>query len=61
MALDKGKENIEDEQQKKAVDGIIGVLDSILFSNDGRDSAEIALDRDHVCRYNAESAVIQPS
>jgi len=46
MALDRGKENIEDEQQRKAVDGIIQVLDTILFSNDGRDVDEITLDRD---------------
>ena len=46
MALDRGKENIEDEQQRKAIDGIIQVLDTVLFSNDGREADEIALDRD---------------
>ena len=46
MALDRGKENIEDDRQRKAIDGIIHVLDTVLFSNDGRDSAELELDRD---------------
>ena len=46
MALDRGKENIEDEQQRKAIDGIIQVLDTVLFSNDGRELDELALDRD---------------
>ncbi len=44
MALDRGKANIEDDQQREAVDGIIKVLDTLLFSDDGRDSAQIELD-----------------
>jgi hypothetical protein len=46
MALDRGKENIGDEQQRKAIDGIIQVLDTLLFSNDGRELDEIALDHE---------------
>ena len=46
MALDRGKENIDDEQQRKAVDGIIKVLDTMLFADDGRDAAELELDRE---------------
>jgi len=46
MALDRGKENIEDEQQRKAVDSIIHVLDTVLFSNDGREAEEFEYDLD---------------
>ena len=46
MALYRGKENIEDEQQRKAVDGIIKVLDTILFADDGRGSDELKIDRE---------------
>jgi hypothetical protein len=46
MALDRGKENIEDEQQRKAIDGIIKVLDTMLFADDGRDAAELELDQE---------------
>ena len=46
MTLDKGKENIEDGQRRKAIDGIIQVLDTILFSNDGRELDDFELDRD---------------
>jgi hypothetical protein len=34
------------DQQKNAIDSIIKTLDSILFSDDGRDSAELELDRE---------------
>lgn len=40
MAIANGKENIEDEQQRKAVDGIVKALDMILFSDDSRSPAE---------------------
>jgi hypothetical protein len=46
MALDRGKENIENEQWRKAIDGIIHVLDTILFTDDGRDAADIELDEE---------------
>jgi len=46
MALDRGKENIEDEQQRKAVDGIIGALDTMLFSDDGRDAEQLEFDNE---------------
>jgi hypothetical protein len=39
MALDKGKENMEDEGERKAIDGIIHVLDTVLFSDSDRDEA----------------------
>ena len=44
MALDRGKENIGDDTQRKAVDNIIGVLDTLLFSDDGRELGELELD-----------------
>ena len=46
MALDRGKENITDAEQRKAIDGVIQILDTVLFSKDGREADEIALDRD---------------
>jgi hypothetical protein len=46
MALDRGKENIGDDRQRKAVDGIIRVLDTVLFSDDGRDAMELELDNE---------------
>jgi len=46
MALDKGKENIEDEQQKKAIDSIIKVLDALFLADDGRDIVELEQDQE---------------
>ena len=46
MALDRGKENIVDEQQRKAIDGIIKVCDTMLFSDDGRNADELEIDRE---------------
>jgi hypothetical protein len=46
MALDRGKENIEDDGQRKAVDGIIHVLDTILFADDGREATDIEIDQE---------------
>jgi hypothetical protein len=45
MAIDKGKENIEDENDRKAVDGIIHVLDTVLFHVG--DSNDAAHEQDH--------------
>ena len=45
MALDKGKDGIQDEQQRKAIDGIIKALDTMLYVDDWRDWAELELNR----------------
>jgi hypothetical protein len=46
MALDKGKESVEDNEQRKALDNVIHVLDTVLFADDGCEADEIALERD---------------
>lgn len=46
MALEKGKECIADEKERNAIDNIINVLDTALFSNDSRDAVELDYEHD---------------
>jgi hypothetical protein len=46
MALDKGKDGITGEQERKAVDNIIHILDNVLFSYDCVNEADIEIDQD---------------
>jgi hypothetical protein len=54
MAIERGKENITDKEERQAIDSIIYVLDTALFSNDGNCFNETAHEQDNELDENAE-------